>query len=133
MNVTRKFIVTAATVVVLGFGAGAGLAACSSGGGQANAQQVLASNGYTYDAALTQQVEQGDGAIPAGDSLAAGEMGSNVEIVIVATSPALASTAEAGVNSEVNGAPGITVTQSGDVVTASGPLTAWGDVGNSNP
>jgi hypothetical protein len=133
MKSIRKFTVTAVSVAVLGFGAGAGLAACGSSGSSSppNAQSVLQGNGYTYDSSFTSQVQKSLGSDTTGESsLAAGSQGSNIQLVIVFTSPTEAAAGASGEQQQLSSGSGITVTSNGDVVTATGSFSAWEAQGN---
>lgn len=124
----RHRIITSALVAgAIGIGAVATVACSSGPSAPPTATQILQSNGYTYDASFTQQLEQGI-SLPAGTTMAAGESGSNLELAVVTTSPADASAAASSIQSQ--GDSGLTLTTNGDVVTVVGPLTTWAADGN---
>lgn len=107
----------------------AGLSACSGSSGSSappSATTVLSSNGYTYDSAITSTV-QGEVGSPAGfSSLAVGEKGSDVQLVMVFTSPTQASAGAQAEQTQLgDGSEGIQVVSNGDVVTATGTLSAF--------
>jgi len=122
--------------VLLAAGVGAGLAACSSGpSSPPNATQILQSDGYTPSAAYTGALQSGignsDGTVT---SSQAGTEGDNIQGVVVFDN---STDAAAGV-SALNGSgstgfyTGLTVAQNGDVVTVTGPVSAWASAGSSN-
>ena len=113
--------------VVLSLGAVIGLSACSGSSQPAtppSATSVLQGDGYTYDSAISSEVQTGLGTEPGLSSLAVGEQGSNVQLVMVLTSPSEASAAASGVQSQYAG-QGITVASNGDVLTATGSLSSF--------
>lgn len=111
----------------------AGLSACSGSSQSAtppSATSVLSSDGYTYDSSLTSQVQTGLGSEPGLSSLAVGEQGSNIQLVMVVTTASEASAAASGVQSQYAG-DGITVAANGDVITATGSLDAFASAGST--
>jgi hypothetical protein len=130
----RKITATAVGIVLIG-----GLAACGSSGSGTTPQatavsplpsavSILQSDGYTPDSSLTSSLQSALGSTPGAPSFASGKSGKGIQLVIVCTSPALASAAETGEKS-VLGSSGITLSATGDVVTATGPLSAWSAAG----
>jgi len=112
-----------------------GLSACSSGGSSTppSAQSVLTSDGYSYDAALTNAGQSSITSTPgfpkgALSSIAVGTTGSNVQIVLVLDSQGLATIAADGAKKDLSG-QGLTIAQDGDVVTVTGPLSALSNGG----
>lgn len=101
-----------------------GLAACGSSGSGTTPQatavsplpsavSILQSDGYTADSSLTSSLQSDLGSTPGVPSFAAGKSGKGIQLVIVGTSPALASAAETGEKS-VLGSCGITLSATGD-------------------
>ena len=137
----RKIVIASGGLVLAGV-----LAACGSSGGTSgrplppatasasgqSAASVLQSDGYTPDSAMTSSLTSQLGSTPGVSSLAAGESGKGIQLVVVCDSPALASAAATGEKSAL-GSSAITVAVNGDVVTATGPLSAWAAAGNSSP
>jgi hypothetical protein len=129
MNGIRKFIMSVTVVAVVGFGAGAGLAACSSGGGGLpNATSVLQANGYTPSASYTSALQSGLSGTTGVTSSEAGTNGDNIQLVIVFDNSADASAGASGVQSQY-GSDGITTTSNGDVLTATGTVSDFVQAG----
>jgi hypothetical protein len=123
-------VTSAVAGLLLAAGVGAGLVACSSGpSSPPTATQVLQSDGYTPSAAFTSSLQNGignsDGTITSSE---AGTNGGNVQAVVVYDNASDASAGVSAVQSVVGG-DGITVTSNGDVLTATGSLSAWAAAG----
>jgi hypothetical protein len=118
---------TLATIAIAGFG----IAACGSSSSSTtppSAKTVLQQDGYTYDPALTNAAQSG-ASMPAGTaSVAAGAKGDSIQIVIVFSDSALADVGYAGAKRDLSG-KGLAVAHNGDVVTATGPSSAFSSLG----
>lgn len=123
-------------VAALAAGLAGGIGACGGGSsGPPSATSVLQSDGYTPNSSLTGDLQSGLGSDAASNvsSLQAGTQGSpptSVQLVIVFTDSGSASTATSALNSQFGG-DGITTSQNGDVVTATGSTSAFDAAGNS--
>ena len=115
-----------------------GLSACSgsSSAPPQNATQILKSDGYTPSSAYTSALQGGlDGS---GGTVTSSQVGTNssssVQAVIVFDSAADAQAGEQGVtgSGEIGFYSGITPALHGDVLTMTGPLSAWAAAGNSS-
>jgi hypothetical protein len=95
-----------------------------------SAASILQSDGYRPDSSLTSSLQSDPGSTPGVASFTAGESGKGIQLIIVCTSPALASAAATGEKSAL-GSSGITLSVNGDVVTATGALSAWAKAGAS--
>jgi hypothetical protein len=118
----------AGTAVIAGvFG---GLTACSGGSSAPpSAASVMSADGYTADSALTSTVQSELGSQGSTDglsSLAVGSQGSNIQLVMVFDTAAEAS----GGATAIGSSPGINVSTNGDVLTATGTLTAFSNLGS---
>lgn len=127
----KTLFVIIAGLAVIG-GVIGGLTACSGSGssGPPNATSVLQSDGYTYDSALTNAVQTQIGGAQSNaadglSSIAVGSQGNNFQVIMVFDNAAEASAGASGVGST----PGITMSTSGDVVTATGTGTAFANFG----
>jgi hypothetical protein len=129
MRINRR--TRAAAGVIAAIGLGAGLAACSSGPSTpANATQILQSDGYTVSAAYTTALQGGlaSANAPAGEitsSVAGTNSAGDIQGVVVFDNAADAQSGASGAGSS----PGITVATNGDVVTLTGPVSAWAALG----
>jgi hypothetical protein len=95
-----------------------------------SAVSILQSDGYTPDSSLTSSLQSDPGSTPGVSSFAAGKSGKGIQLIIVCTSPTLASAAATGEKSTL-GSSGITLSVNGDVVTDTGALSAWAKAGAS--
>jgi len=104
--------------------------ACGSSGSPAsqNAAGVLQSDGYTPDSSLTSSLQSQVSTTPGISSLAAGRNSDGIQLVIVCTSPTVANEAETGEQQAI-GSSSITLAVNGNVVTATGPTSAWASIG----
>jgi hypothetical protein len=109
-----------------------GIGACGGGSSSPpNATQILQSNGYTPSSDYTSDFQNGLGSGSSEvSSSEAGTNGNNVQVVIVADNAADASTAVSALNQQYGG-DGLSVTQSGDVVTVTGSISTFANIGGS--
>jgi hypothetical protein len=111
-----------------------GLTACSSGPSTPpNATQILQSDGYTPSAAYTQSLQGGlDGGAGTVTSSEAGtDNAGNIQAVVVFDNAADAQAGNAGLSNagDTGFYTGITAKVSGDVLTVTGPVSAWESLG----
>jgi hypothetical protein len=124
----RPFRVAAAGAAVATLGIGIALTGCSSGpSGPPSAQSVLKADGYTYSQGFTSAIQSAassQGFLTNVTSMAFGETSDNAQLVLVYGTPAEATAAVA--DGDVgNAGPGVNVVTNGDVVTGTGPISAW--------
>jgi hypothetical protein len=126
----RKRIIGILAVVLVALGTIAGLSACSGGSSSStpqNATQILQSDGYTPSSAYTSALQGGLGST-SGEvtSSQVGTNGGNVQAVIVFDN---ATDEQAGATGIQGQFTGLNSASSGDVLTVTGPLTAWASAG----
>jgi hypothetical protein len=134
MNVytfTRKRLFALLAIVAV-LGGIIGLSACSGSSGPQNATQVLQSDGYTPNAALTQSLQSGIGA---SDSMVtSSQVGENnsgsVQAVIVFDNASDEQLGATSIQAAGYTGNGINVVSNGDTLTATGPLSAWAAAGS---
>ena len=116
--------------IVLSLGAVIGLSACSGGSSSStpqNATQILQSDGYTPSSAYTSALQGGLGST-SGEvtSSQVGTNGGNVQAVIVFDNSTDEQAGAAGIQGQFSG---LNSSSNGDVLTVTGPLTAWANAG----
>lgn len=128
----NRYFAIAASIAVVG-GTIGGLTACSSGPATPqNATQVLQSDGYTPSSTWTDALQSGIGST--GGDITSSEAGTNsagdIQAVVVWNSASEASAGVTALNTQF-GSDGITTVSNGDVLTATGPLSAWASAGGN--
>src|ERR1700733_10947937 len=103
------------------------VSACGSSG-PPSATSVLQSDGYTPSSAIESSIASSLGSGSGVSSSAAGtNSAGNIQVVLVYSNSGTAAIGAAGVKSA---APGIAVTNNGDVVTATGSAATWASLGS---
>jgi hypothetical protein len=130
MFIRKRIIAILGAIAVL-VGVLGGLAACSGSSGPQNATQILQSDGYTPSSSFTSSLQ---GGLTGDSAVTSSQAGTNnsgdVQAVVVFDNASDEGTGAAGVQSLVSGS-GITSASNGDVLTLTGPLSAWAAAGNS--
>ena len=127
----RKRLAALIAIVAI-LGGIVGLSACSGGSSTPqNATQILQSDGYTPSSAFTSSLQ---GGLTGDTSVTSSQAGTNsagdVQAVVVFDNASDEATGAAGVSSLASG-NGITSASNGDVLTLTGPLSAWAAAGDS--
>lgn len=127
----RRILAILGSVAVLG-GTIGGLSACSGSSQSAtpqNATQIIQSDGYTPSSTFTQSLQSGLDSDSTVTSSQAGTNGAgDVQAVVVFDNAGDEATGASGVQSLVAGS-GITSQSNGDVLTLTGPESAWAALG----
>ena len=132
---TRNRLFALIAIVLAIGGLLGGLAACSGSSGPQNATQILQSDGYTPNAAFTNALSSGlnGGSGEVTSSQAGTNSAGDIQAVVVFDNPADAQAGEQGVAQagDTGFYTGITPVLHGDVLTLTGPSTAWASLGAS--